>query len=163
MDLMSGHVSRMKVELKLFQYHGGTIKNVRQAVQEMGGSLQIGIALDTKGPEIRTGLLTGGATAEVELVKGKSITLTIDEKYKEACTAETLYLDYKNIVKVVSKGSRVYVDDGLISLVVNEISGNSISCTIENGGMLGSRKGVNLPGTPVDLPAVSEKDIKVRF
>ncbi|KAK6019508.1 Pyruvate kinase, barrel domain protein, partial [Ostertagia ostertagi] len=141
------------------KYHGGTIKNVRQAVEQMNGSLQIGIALDTKGPEIRTGLLTGGATAEVELVKGKSITLTIEDKYKEACTAEMLYLDYKNITKVVSKGSRVYVDDGLISLVVNEIKDTTIACTIENGGMLGSRKGVNLPGTNVDLPAVSEKDI----
>uniref|UniRef100_A0A8L8JUP5 Pyruvate kinase n=1 Tax=Heligmosomoides polygyrus TaxID=6339 RepID=A0A8L8JUP5_HELPZ len=125
------------VSAVLFQYHGGTIVNVRQAVEQMGGNLQIGIALDTKGPEIRTGLLVGGATAEVELVKGKSITLTTDDQYKEKCTAEMLYLDYKNIVKVVSKGSRVYVDDGLISLVVNEIKEPTITCTIENGGMLG--------------------------
>ncbi len=62
-----------------------------------------------------------GATAEVELVKGKSVKVTIDDNYKEKGSSEVIHVDYKNITKVVMPGNRVYVDDGLISLIAKEV------------------------------------------
>lgn len=165
MDMISSgmNIARMNFSHGDHTYHGKTIANVREAVErfsaEKGFYPSIAIALDTKGPEIRTGKLEGDdGRKEIALELGAKIKITTDDQYKEKCTKDVLWVDYKNITKVMSPGKRIFIDDGLISVVAKEIGPDFILGEVENGGNLGSRKGCNLPGTDCDLPAVSEKD-----
>merc|ERR1711994_392684 len=158
------NVARMNFSHGSYEYHGDTIANCRAAAvkyaEERGYHPSLAIALDTKGPEIRTGFLEGDdGRLELTLEKGASIKITTDDAFKEKCTKETLWVDYKNIPKVLTPGKRIFIDDGLISVVAKEIGPDYVIGRIENGGNLGSRKGCNLPGTDTDLPAVSPKDI----
>uniref|UniRef100_F6ZA08 Pyruvate kinase n=1 Tax=Callithrix jacchus TaxID=9483 RepID=F6ZA08_CALJA len=121
--------------------------------------------LDIDSPPItarNTGIICtiGPASRSVELKKGATLKITLDNAYMEKCDENILWLDYKNICKVVEVGSKIYVDDGLISLQVKQKGADFLVTEVENGGSLGSKKGVNLPGAAVDLPAVSEKDIQ---
>nr|CAA54473.1 pyruvate kinase [Trypanoplasma borreli] len=155
-DLMKAglNVARMNFSHGTYEYHQKTIDNVRKAASELG--IHVGIALDTKGPEIRTGLFPAG---DVVIEAHKTVILTTDETFKEKGTAEKFYVDYMNITKVVPVGGHIFVDDGLLDLIVVKISGKDIECVAQNTHTISNRKGINLPNADVDLPAVSEKDL----
>merc|ERR1712012_1117515 len=157
------NVARMNFSHGSHEHHAQTMENCRTAArmykEKHGVDRNLAIALDTKGPEIRTGLLEGDdGRKELTLKAGASIKITTDDAFKEKCTSEVLWLDYKNITKVMEPGKRLFIDDGLISVKCTEIGSDHFIGLIENDGNLGSKKGCNLPGTDTDLPAVSEKD-----
>ncbi|VDM15203.1 unnamed protein product [Wuchereria bancrofti] len=105
-----------------------------------------------------------GKEKEVLLRSGDDVIVTTNDTFMSKCSSKIIYIDYKNIINVIKKDSIIYIDDGLIMLLVREIDNELIHCKIENGGLLGSQKGVNLPGALVDFPAVSERDCKdLRF
>jgi len=151
-------IARLNFSHGSHDYHRQSIANVREAAANVGR--QVAVALDTKGPEIRSGVLTSGVNAEVELVPGRTIFVTVEDAYCEKCDENVVWVDYKNMISLVDVGQRIYLDDGLLSLIVMEKEEKRLKCEVENGGKLGSRKGCNLPGVPVDLPAVSDRDIE---
>uniref|UniRef100_A0A1B0FCS2 Pyruvate kinase n=1 Tax=Glossina morsitans morsitans TaxID=37546 RepID=A0A1B0FCS2_GLOMM len=96
--------------------------------------------LDTKGPEIR---ICEFADGKITLKEGQEFTLTADEiEGNEKIVSVT----YKDLYKDVKPGNSILIDDGLIGLEVKKIKGHDIVCTVINGGVLGNKKGVNLPG-----------------
>lgn len=134
-----------------FEEHGSRISSVREVAAETGQN--IAILLDTKGPEIRTMSVEGG---EVELTTGQTFTLTTDQSVVGDNTR--VAVTYENLNKDLSVGNIVLLDDGLLELKVTAIDGQDVVCEVLNNGELGNKKGVNLPGVSVNLPALSEKD-----
>mmetsp|Transcript_142 Transcript_142/g.538 ORF Transcript_142/g.538 Transcript_142/m.538 type:complete len:528 (-) Transcript_142:352-1935(-) len=149
------NVARMNFSHGTHEYHQATIDNVRTAASELQAT--VAIALDTKGPEIRTGVYPDPDGAKFAV--GDELILTTDEQYKEQCSKDRVYVDYKNITRVMKVGNHVFIDDGVLDLEVTEVRDEmTLVCVCRNGHTLTSRKGCNLPGVDVDLPAVSEKD-----
>lgn len=125
--------------------------------EELG--IPIASLLDTKGPEIRTGKLKDGK--KVTLKEGDLYTLTTEEIVGDETRG---YINYAGLAEDVKPGDRILIDDGLIELHVREVNGTDIVCRIENGGELGEKKGVNVPGVRVKLPALTDKDKEdIRF
>ena len=111
------------------------------------------ILADLQGPKIRTGKLKDGKA--VLLTAGERLTITPSEVPGNASIVGTTF---KTLAENVEQGSRILLSDGLIELRVHEVLGEDVVCEIINGGMLGEHKGINLPGIPVRVPSLTEKD-----
>ncbi len=94
------------------------IDNTRAAEQSEPGR-PLAIALDTKGPEIRTGNTAGDI--DIPISAGHELTITTNDEYATKCDQNIMYIDYKNLPKVIEKGRIIYVDDGVLSFEVLDI------------------------------------------
>jgi pyruvate kinase len=146
------NVARLNFSHGDYQEHGNRIEIIRQACKELNTT--VAILLDTKGPEIRTGLFQQEPT---ELVQGNVVTLTTEDIMG---TAERFSISYKQLPEDVQVGSTILLDDGLIGLRVEKVEGTDIVCRITNGGPIKNRKGVNVPGVRIKLPGITEKDAR---
>ncbi|KAG5655467.1 hypothetical protein KAF25_000716 [Fusarium avenaceum] len=150
------NVVRMNFSHGSYDYHKSVIDNARESEATHAGR-NVAIALDTKGPEIRTGNTPNDE--DIPISAGHEMNITTDDTYATACDDKNMYVDYKNITNVIEPGRVIYVDDGVLAFDVLEIADEkTIKVRARNNGAICSKKGVNLPNTDVDLPALSEKD-----
>ena len=152
-ELIAGgmNVARFNFSHGSYEEHAERIALVRQVSEQLG--IPVALMLDTKGPEIRTGLLKDGK--KVSLEQGKEFTLYTEEREGDETGCS---ITYQQLVYDVRKGDTILIDDCLIGLEVQRVSADKIECIIKNGGELGERKGVNVPNVKIHLPGVTQKD-----
>jgi pyruvate kinase len=144
------NVARLNMSHGDHESHLLGIRRIRSLNRELNHP--IALMLDLQGPEIRTG------------VREDSIQLKVGEEYwitvspQENAEEKSIHIDYKDMVQQLKVGDRITVDNGLINLEVLQIREHSLLCRVLDGGTLGSRKHINLPGVRVNLPSVTDKD-----
>lgn len=151
MMLAGMDVARMNFSHGNYEDHGRRIELVRKVAEEVGKN--VAIMLDTKGPEIRLGVFK---EEPIFLRAGDEFTLTTEDIEGDNSIVS---VTYKELPQDVSVGDKILVADGLIELDVLGKNATQVRCAVVNGGELKSRKGVNLPGVTVNLPALTDKDI----
>lgn len=149
------NIARFNFSHGSYEDHTERIARVRRCAEKVGRP--IGILLDTKGPEVRTGLLENHTAVEVHA--GDKIVVTAQPTTEDWLgNASHISLDYEMLPHEATAGSVILVDDGLVGLEVESIDGQDMHCTVMNSGVIGERKGVNIPNVDVSLPAVTERD-----
>lgn len=146
------NIARINFSHGTFDQHEKVIHNLRKVADRYGVSLPI--LADLQGPKIRVGTMKEGGQ---QIEKGDYVTLTSDDIEG---TPETIPVDYKGLIDDAVEGNRVLIDDGLLELKVIKKNIDSLVAQVVVGGMLKSRKGMNLPDVDLSMSSLTEKDIK---
>lgn len=144
-------VARLNFSHGSYDDHEKTIRLLRQVSQEF--DTPVSLLQDLQGPKIRVGQLPDG---DVTLKPGEMLDLVPIDQFDGQ--ANTVSIDYPFLAEEAHVGARVLLDDGLLELRVEEIVGEVVRCQIIRGGLLKSRKGVNLPSLDLRLPSMTDKD-----
>ena len=130
--------------------HAEVIRRIRDAARETGR--RVAIMADLPGPKLRLGKID---PEPIQLLPGAPFTIKSEDTVGNAQRAST---SFKQLPRVVKPGDRIFLNDGLVQLVVDRVVGNDLECTIVVGGELRSRKGLNLPGVDLGISAFTEHD-----
>ena len=146
------NVARLNFSHGDHEEHRARIENIRKTADKLDKT--VAILLDTKGPEIRTHTMEGGA---VELEKNQKIIVSMEEVVGNN---EKFSVSYKGLIDDVDTEDRILLDDGLVELKIENIQHDKgeIHCRVLNDGVLKNKKGVNVPGVSVKLPGITDKD-----
>ena len=148
--MLSGmDVARINMSHQNHDAHRARIEMVKTLRDEL--HRPVAILIDTKGPEIRLGTFA----EKVTLRAGDSFTLTTDPVEG---TAERASVSFAGLPGDVQAGSHILIDDGLIDLIVRQTTDTDILCEVQNGGVVSSNKGINVPGAALSMPFMSERD-----
>lgn len=146
-------VARLNFSHGNHEEHRKRIEKIKKLREEL--KIPIAIMLDTKGPEIR--LLDFKDNKKVNIKAEETFILTTREVLADDKIAS---VSYKNLPRDIKVGAKILIDDGLVGLKVQKISGEDIYTVVENGGEISSHKGVNVPDTNLSLEALTESDIE---
>jgi pyruvate kinase len=144
-------VARLNFSHGTHEDHAGTIKRLREVSAKL--TRPIGILADLQGPKIRTGTLVD--KKPVQLIAGQRFTIS---NVAIAGTSAGVSTTYKRMPREVMRGDRILLGDGLIELRVLSTTSTTVVCEVNNGGLLGEHKGINLPGVKLKIPALTPKD-----
>jgi pyruvate kinase len=145
-------VARFNLSHGSHHEHEERYRRVRKASDESGRS--VGVLVDLQGPKIRLGNFAEGP---VLLERGDEFTITVDDVVGDRQSCGTTY---KGLAGDVSRGERILVDDGRVTLEVTDVEGPRVHTMVIEGGMVSDHKGLNLPGVAVGVPALSAKDVE---
>ncbi|MBD3616377.1 MAG: pyruvate kinase [Gracilimonas sp.] len=146
------NVARVNFSHGTHSDHAQVIKNIRKAAKKYKYSIPV--LMDLQGPKIRVGQMKDGGQ---ELETGSTIKITAEDVEG---TDKIIPIDYKSLIHEAEPGNSILLDDGLLEFKVTEKYPDSLQAKVVVGGMLKSRKGVNLPNVRISIPSLTEKDIK---
>jgi pyruvate kinase len=150
------NVIRLNMSHGDHEWHENIIKLTKTLNRKV--KFPVSILLDTQGPEIRTGYLTD----ELNLRTGKIISISV--RGISDVEETSIHIDYEDLIKDVNVGDKITVDNGLINLEILEKQHFTMTCKVIDGGVLKSKRHVNLPGIRINLPAITPKDERdIRF
>lgn len=147
------NVARFNFSHGDYESHTRTIETVRRVEAEI--KRPIAVLLDTKGPEIRTGLLEDGK--KVLLVAGEKFELRLEDS--SPGNAKGVFVDHGALYKEIEEGQDIFIDDGSLHLKAEILLPEKIICQVIVGGELGERKGLNAPDANLSVPTLTDKDM----